>query len=1051
MNPSASFIRRPVATTLLAIALLLLGIVAYPLLPVAPLPQVDFPTIQVSASLPGASPETMASNVATPLERQFSLIPGLDQMTSTSALGSTQITLQFTLSRDIDAAATDVQAAINAAGGQLPTNLPSPPSYRKVNPADAPILVIALTSTTLPLTQVNDYADNILAQQLSQIDGVGLVQITGTQKPAVRVQVDPARLAGVGLGLEDVRTAIMAATTNAPKGTFDGATQSFTVYDNDQILHAEPWNDIVVAYRGGAPIRVRDIGQVVDGPENTKLAAWTYVDTRAADGPAPRAIVLAVSKLPGANVIGTVDRVKAALPRLQAAIPPSVDVTILTDRTLTIRASVDDVQFTLVLTIALVVMIIAVFLRNAAATIIPSLTVPLALAGTVAVMYIAGFSLDNLSLMALTVAVGFVVDDAIVVLENIYRHVEDGLPMREAALKGAGEIGFTVISISVSLIAVFIPLLLMGGIVGRLLREFALTVSLTIVMSVLVSITLTPMLCSRYLRDTTKNRHGRVYLALEHGLDWLLGCYKSGLTVALRFRFITLMTFVATVALTGWLFITIPKGFFPQQDTGFLFGQAVGSQDSSSSQMNKGMIALGEVIRADPDVSSLAFSVGATSFNQGNFFINLRLQSEGRTASADEIIARLRPKLAAVPGVNLFLQALQDIRVGGRLSRTQYQYTLTSPNLGDLNTWAPRILETMRELPGLTDVTSDQQASAPAATLTIDRDQASRFGIQPTLIDATIYDAIGQRQVAQYFTQLNSYHVILEVLPELQGNPLALLDQLYLVSPITGGQVPLSLLVRTDTSGTNALSISHQSQFPAVTLSFNLAPGASLGAATAAIEAAEARMGVPATVSGGFQGTAQAFQSSLSSEPYLIAAALVAIYIVLGVLYESFIHPLTILSTLPSAGVGALLVLITFGYDLSVIAVIGILLLIGIVKKNGIIMVDVALHLERNEGKPAEQAVFEACLLRFRPILMTTMCALLAGVPLMVGTGTGSELRRPLGFAIVGGLALSQVLTLFTTPVIYLYLDKLNLWLSGAGRERPTIKAAGKAEPRAAE
>ena len=1050
MNPSSGFIRRPVATTLLAVALLLLGIVAYPLLPVAPLPQVDFPTIQVSASLPGASPETMASNVATPLERQFSLIPGLDQMTSSSALGSTQITLQFTLSRDIDGAATDVQAAINAAGGQLPTNLPSPPSYRKVNPADAPILVIALTSATLPLIQVNDYADNILAQQLSQIDGVGLVQISGTQKPAVRVQVDPVRLAGVGLGLEDVRAAIVAATTNAPKGTFDGATQSFTVYDNDQILHAEPWNDIIVAYRGGAPIRVRDIGQAVDGPENAKLAAWAYVDARKQDGPAPRAIVLAVSKLPGANVIETVERVKAALPRLQGAIPPSVDVTILTDRTLTIRASVSDVEFTLALTIALVVMVIFLFLRNAAATVIPSLTIPLALMGTVAAMYVAGFSLDNLSLMALTVAVGFVVDDAVVVLENIYRYVEEGLPVREAALRGAGEIGFTVIAISVSLIAVFIPLLLMGGIVGRLLREFALTVSLTIVMSVLVSLTLTPMLCSRYLRDTTKDRHGRVYLALERGFDWLLGRYEAGLKVALRLRLITLMTFLATLALTGWLFVTIPKGFFPQQDTGFIYGQAIGPQDTSFGQMSGRMKALGEVVRADPDVSSLAFSIGATSFNQGLFFINLRLQSEGRAASADEIITRLRPKLAEVPGVNLYLQALQDIRVGGRLSRTQYQYTLTSPNIADLDTWAPRVLDKMREIPELTDVTSDQQASAPAATLTIDRDQASRFGIQPTLIDATIYDAIGQRQVTQYFTQLNSYHVILEVLPEVQGDP-ALLDQLYLVSPITGGQVPLSLLIRTDTSRTNALLISHQSQFPAVTLSFNLAAGASLGAATVKIEAAQAQMGVSSSVSGGFQGTAQAFQSSLSSQPYLIAAALVAVYIVLGVLYESFIHPLTILSTLPSAGVGALLVLMAFGYDLSVIAVIGILLLIGIVKKNGIMMVDVAMHLERDEGKPPEEAIFEACTRRFRPILMTTMCALLAGVPLMVGTGTGSELRRPLGFAMVGGLVLSQVLTLFTTPVIYLYLDRLNLWLSGIGKGRPEDKAAGGAKTAAAE
>jgi HAE1 family hydrophobic/amphiphilic exporter-1 len=1021
VNPSAGFIRRPIATALLAVSLLLLGIVAYPLLPVAPLPQVDFPTIQVSANLPGASPETMASNVATPLERQFSLIPGLDQMTSTSALGSTQVTLQFNLSRNIDAAATDVQAAINAAGGQLPTNLPSPPTYRKVNPADAPILVMALTSKALPLTQVNDYADNILAQQLSQIAGVGLVQLSGTQKPAVRIQLDPARLASLGLGFEDVRAQVAVATANAPKGNFDGNSQSFTVYDNDQLTTASPWNDVIVAYRGGSPIRVRDVGTAVDGPENIKLAAWAYTMGNKEDGPAPRATVLAVSKLPGANVIETVDRVKAALPRLQGAIPPTVDVTILTDRTQTIRASVADVQITLILTIALVVMVIFLFLRNVAATVIPSLTVPLALMGAAAVMYVAGFSLDNLSLMALTVAVGFVVDDAIVVLENIYRYIEEGMKPMDAALKGAGEIGFTVIAISVSLIAVFIPLLLMGGIVGRLLREFALTVSITIVLSVLISLTLTPMLCSRFLRHVPEDQHGRMYRIAERGFTWMLDSYVAGLRVALRFKFVTLMVFFATVGLTAFLFITIPKGFFPQQDTGFLFGQAVGPEDSSSGQMAGRMTVLGDLIRRDPDVESLAFNVGSTSFNQGNFYINLRPKDQGRTATADEIIARLRPKAARVPGVTLFLQSLQDIRVGGRLSRTQYQYTLTSPEISDLNTWAPRVLDRLRSIPLLTDLTSDQQSSAPAATLTIDRDRASRFGIQPTLIDATLYDAIGQRQVAQYFTQLNSYHVILEALPALQADR-ALLDQIYLQSPVTGGEVPLSLLVKQDTSHTNALNISHQSQFPAVTLSFNLAPGASLGQATQAIQQAEADMHVPSTLAGAFQGTAQAFQSSLSSQPYLIAAALVAVYIVLGVLYESFIHPLTILSTLPSAGVGALLILMAFGYDLSVIAIIGILLLIGIVKKNGIMMVDVALHLERDGGKEPEEAIFEACKLRFRPILMTTMCALLGGVPLMLGTGTGSELRRPLGFAMVGELILSQILTLFTTPVVYLYL-----------------------------
>ncbi|SCK41355.1 hydrophobic/amphiphilic exporter-1, HAE1 family [Variovorax sp. HW608] len=1031
MSISAAFIKRPIGTSLLAAALLLIGLVAWPLLPVAPLPQVDFPTIQVTGRLPGASPETMAASVAQPLERQFSLIQGLSQMTSTSSLGLSQITLQFDLDRSIDAAALDVQSAINAAGGQLPQNLPSPPSFRKINPADTSVLVLGVQSRVLPLIQVNDYADNVLAQQISRIQGVGLVNIFGVQKPAVRIQIDPAKLKAVGLSLEEVRGVIASTTVSQPTGTIDGERQAFNVYTNDQLLKAAPWNDMVLAWRNGAPIRVRDVGVAVDGPENAKVAAWGYAGKAASEGSDiadGRAIMLAITKQPGANVIETVDRIQAALPKLKAAIPPSVTVNTLIDRTQTIRASVKDVEFTLLLSIALVVAVIFVFLRNLTVTIIPSVTVPLALLGTAAVMYVVGYSLDNLSLMALTIAVGFVVDDAIVMLENIYRHVEAGMPPMEAALKGAGEIGFTIVSISVSLVAVFIPLLLMGGIVGRLFREFAVTVTLTIVVSVLISLTLTPMLCARFLKPHTANeKHGRLYQWFENGFDAMLAGYKRGLTVVLRHPFITLMSFIATVAATVALFIVIPKGFFPQQDTGFIFGSADAAQDSSSQAMHDRMLKLADIIREDPDIASFGLQAGASTFNSGNFFIGLRPKDEGRTASADEIIARLRPKLAPVQGITLYMQAGQDINVGGRLSRTQYQYTLTDSNLGELNQWAPKLLARLRELPQLTDVTSDQQNAAPTAMVTIDRQRASSYGITPAMVDATIYDAVGQRQVAQYFTQLNSYNVVLEVTPELQRDP-SLFDHLYLTSPINGQQVPLSTFVKLDTSRTGYLSISHQGQFPAVTISFNLRPGVSLGQAVDAINAAQARMGVPATLSGTFQGTAQAFGDSLRTQPYLILAALVSVYIVLGLLYESYIHPLTILSTLPSAGVGALLILMAGGYDLSVIALIGIILLIGIVKKNGIMMVDFALHAERDKGMSPRDAIFEACLLRFRPIMMTTMCALLSGLPLMLGHGSGSELRRPLGYAMVGGLILSQMLTLFTTPVIYLYLDRAHHW-----------------------
>ena len=1030
MSVSAQFIRRPIGTTLLALALVLLGAAVYPLLPVAPLPQVDFPPIQVSATLRGASPETMASNVAQPLERQFSLIAGLSQMTSQSGIGSTQITLQFELNRNIDAAALDVQSAIQASSGQLPANLPSPPTFRKTNPADAPIMLLAVHSEVLPLTEVDRYAEDILAQQISRMSGVGLVNIGGAQKPAVRIQADPDRLAALGLGLEDVRNVIATASVNQPKGTIDGANQSFTVYSNDQLLAAAPWNDVIVAWRNGAPVHVRDIGVAVDGPENAKVAAWSFRGAGApAVDPVPdgRSIILVVYKMPGANVVETVDAIKAALPSLQASIPPTVDVRILVDRTQNIRASVHDVEFTLVLTIALVVLVIFLFLRSVAATLIPGVTVPLALLGTAALMYPLGFSLDNLSLMALTISVGFVVDDAIVMLENIYRHVESGMAPMEAAYQGAAEIAFTIISISVSLVAVFIPLLLMGGIVGRLFREFAITVTLTIVVSVLVSLTLTPMLCSRFLKPAHEQKHGSLFKLSERGFDAMLSGYRRGLDLVLRHQFFTLCVFLLTVAASVLLYVVIPKGFFPQQDTGFVFGSAQSAQDSSFESMNRRMLQLADIVKRDPDVSGVAMFGNSSQYNAGNFFIALKPKDEGRRSGADEVIAHLRPRLAGVEGASLLMQAGQDINVGGRLARTQYQYTLTDVDLDELNAWAPRVLERLQRLPQLTDVASDLQNAANSAQVTIDRDRASSFGISPSLVDGTIYDAIGQRQVSQYFTQINSYHVVLEVPPALQRDP-SLFSRLYLASPLTGKQVPLSTLAHIDTQKTAYLAISHQGQFPAVTLSFNLQPGAALGDAVQAIEQATREMGLPAALHGSFQGTAQAFQASLSTQPYLIAAALIAVYIVLGLLYESYIHPLTILSTLPSAGVGALLILLVAGYDLSVIALIGIILLIGIVKKNGIMMVDFALTAEREQGMRPEEAIRQACLLRFRPIMMTTACALLAGLPLMLGHGAGSELRRPLGFAMVGGLLLSQMLTLFTTPVIYLYLDRAHYW-----------------------
>ncbi|NEI72921.1 MMPL family transporter [Rhizobium lusitanum] len=1016
-NISAAFIRQPIATSLLMVGILFGGIVAYPRLPVAPLPEVDFPTIQVSASLPGADPETMAASVAQPLETQFSQIPSVTQMTSTSTLGSTTIIIQFDLDRAIDGAANDVQAAINSASGQLPKDLPGPPTYRKVNPANSPILLLGATSATMPLTELDDEIETKLAQQISQISGVAQVTVGGQQKPAVRIQLDPAKLVAKSFSLEDARAALSVATANGPKGAVNGPAQSYTIYTNDQV-DVGAWNDVILSYRDNSPLRVRDVGQAVSAAQDSTQAAW-------ADG--KRGVFLIIFQQPGANVITTVDKIMATLPGLKATLPPSLQVFILSDRTQTIRASVKDVQYTLLITIILVVTVIFVFLRNFWATIIPGITVPLALLGACALMWSATYSLDNLSLMALTISVGFVVDDAIVMLENIMRYIEEGMEPYAAAIKGSGEIAFTIISISISLIAVLIPLFLMGGIIGRLFQEFAGTLAMTIVMSVVVSLTLTPMLASRYLKSATSTTHGRLYRWSEQGFDHLLKAYERGLDIVLRFRLVTLMLFLGTFGLTIYLFVIIPKGFFPQQDTGMISGIAEAGEDVSAATMMQHMEALGTIIAKDPAIAHFAMSSGGTgnAGNIGRFYITLKPRAD-RDASADQIVARLAPGLATVPGARLFLQAAQDVTVGGRTSRTQYQYTLQAPSLTELNVWAPKLLARMQTLPELRDVASDQQISGTALTLTVNRDQASRFGLTPQLIDDTLYDAFGQRQIAQYFTQVSTYEVIMEILPTLRGD-VATLDKIFLRST-TGAEVPLAAFAHWSTGPVQPLSINHQSQFPAVTLSFNLTPGSSLGAATDAIVAAQAGIKMPTTIVTSFQGTAQAFQQSLSTIPVLILGALVVVYLILGILYESYVHPLTILSTLPAAGAGALIILMVFGFDFSMIALIGIILLIGIVKKNGILLVDFAITAERDDHLSPHDAIRRAALLRFRPIIMTTMAALLGAIPLMLGHGTGSELRQPLGYAMVGGLIVSQALTLFTTPVIYLYLDQFETW-----------------------
>jgi multidrug efflux pump len=1083
LSPSTPFILRPVATALLMAAILLAGAVAYLQLPVSALPEIDYPTIQIVTAYPGASPDVVASAVTAPLERQFGQLPGLNQMTSTSSDGSSVIVLQFSLDLNIDVAEQEVQASINAAGTFLPADLPTPPLYSKTNPADAPILALALTSTAIPLAQIEDLADTRFAQKISQLTGVGLVSISGGQKPAVRVQMNPTALSSYGINLEDVRSALQQNSLNQAKGSFDGPQQDFQIDANDQLLTSDAYRDIVVAYHNGAPVFLSDVATIVDSVETIKQAAWMNNTP---------AVIVNIQRQPGANIITVVDRIKRLLPQLTSSLPASVSVQVLTDRTTTIRASVRDVEFTLLLTIALVVMVIFLFLRNLAATIIPSVAVPLSLVGTFGIMYLAGYSLNNLTLMALTISTGFVVDDAIVMIENIVRYIEEGMPPLEAALKGAEQIGFTIVSLTISLIAVLIPLLFMGDIVGRLFREFAITLSVTILVSAVVSLTLTPMMCSRLLKHRPEAQQKPWYKASERAFEAVIAFYGRTLQWVLRHQPLTLAVAIGTLVLTVILYMVVPKGFFPVQDTGIIQGISQAAQTTSFPAMALRQQRLVSVILKDPAVQSLSSFIGVdgtnTTLNSGRILINLKPLEE-RNASASDVIRRLQDRLADVGDITLFMQPVQDLTVEDRVSRTQFQYTLEDANPDELNLWATKLVEKLKALPELRDIATDQQVGGLAEVLVIDRLTASRLGISPQMIDQTLYDAFGQRQVTTLYTQLNQYHVVLEALPSFQRDP-SMLNQIYVrsalassaaasalagassgqtsttsssglvtstsagagasggltgpsanassgsaspaaTSGVNGSAVPLSAFSHFE-QRTTALAINHQGQFPVVTLSFNLAPNASLGEATKAIDKAQLEIGMPLSIQAAFQGTAASFRSSLSNEVWLILAALITVYIVLGVLYESYIHPLTILSTLPSAGVGACLALLITGTELSVVALIGIILLIGIVKKNGIMMVDFALEAERKDGKEPEEAIYQACLLRFRPIMMTTMAALLGGIPLALGTGMGSELRRPLGISMVGGLLLSQVLTLYTTPVVYLYFDRLAVRVKGA-------------------
>jgi multidrug efflux pump len=1020
---STPFIHRQVATTLLTVAIALAGVIAYTLLPVSPLPQVEFPTINVGAGLPGASPETMASSVATPLERQFGRIAGVTEMTSSSGLGSTNITLQFDLDRNIDAAARDVQAAINAARGQLPANLPSNPSYRKSNPSDAPIMLLSLTSEVVERARMYDLASSILQQRLSQVEGVGQVSVGGGALPAVRVDVNPMALNRSGLSMEDVRAALATANANRPKGSLSGPERTWSITTSDQLLKAEDYAPLVIRYHEGAALKLGDVAKVTDSVEDIRSGGLSN---------GKPAIIVIIFRQPGANIIDTVDRIRALLPQFQASIPPTVKLSVVIDATRTIRASVRDVQITLCISIVLVILVVFAFLRSVRSTLIPAVAVPISLIGTCAVMYLLGYSLDNLSLMALTVATGFVVDDAIVVVENVTRHLEEGIPPLEAALLGAKEIGFTVMSISVSLIAVFIPILLMGGIVGRLFREFAVTLSVAIVVSLVVSLTTTPMMCARLLRPPREDEpHGRVFRASERMFAAILAWYERSLGWVLRHQPVTLAVTIGTMIATVYLYTLVPKGFFPQQDTGRLNGNIQADQDTSFQAMQKKLALFVNTVIEDPAVESATGFLGGSA-NSGRMFVALKPVGE-RDVNADQVIARLRGKLSHVPGAALFLSPVQDVRVGGRMGGAQYQYTLQADDSRELFTWAPKILAAFRQVKELADVNSDQHDRGLQSSLVIDRPTASRLGITPQLIDATLYDAFGQRPVSTMYTSLNQYHVVLEVDPAFWQDPSGLAT--VYVKGKEGNLVPLSAFTHYEAT-TAPLSVNHSGQFPSVTLSFNLPPGVALGQAVDAIKVAETEMRLPSTIRGSFSGTAQAFQESLANEPILIAAALLTVYIVLGVLYESLIHPVTILSTLPSAGVGALLALLITHNDLSVMALIGIILLIGIVKKNAILMIDFAIEAERRDGLEPEEAIFKACLLRFRPITMTTMAALLGGLPLALGVGTGAELRRPLGIAIVGGLLFSQMLTLFTTPVVYLYLDRLRLRLARRRRRR---------------